>query len=364
MRIIFLGSGRFAMPTLRWLAESDHTVALVVTQPARPSGRGRRIVRTPVQALAEDLGLETIAIQDVNEPESARDLLALDARIGLAIDFGQKIGPALLGGWPGGCLNLHGSLLPRYRGAAPINWAIVNGEERTGCTVFRMVEKMDSIEEANGTILDSASVSDWTALGIEVLNDVAVLSHFSATEGTFDTGTYKISSIIAGELTLARSVYPAGLPGTQSAAVTFRIMRGPKSYDPITNKLTLIVADLITAAEVADDGSPYFADALDAGYSKGQTPTGCPLIAVFADRLILAGQTDFPHLWYASRKGDYLDWSFGRPADDTAQAVAGAATDAGIIGEPLTALVPHSSDYLVLSTISQLWVLRVDPYLG
>lgn len=162
MRIIFLGSGRFAMPTLRWLAESDHTVALVVTQPARPSGRGRRIVRTPVQALADDLGLETIASQDVNEPESVRGLLARDARIGLAIDFGQKIGPALLDGWPGGCLNLHASLLPKYRGAAPINWAIVNGEERSGCTVFRMVERMDA-----GPILTSR----WTDIKPEETAD-------------------------------------------------------------------------------------------------------------------------------------------------------------------------------------------------
>ncbi|MCH9000988.1 MAG: methionyl-tRNA formyltransferase [Planctomycetes bacterium] len=162
MRIIFLGSGRFAMPTLRWLAESDHTVALVVTQPARPSGRGRRIVRTPVQALADDLGLETIAIQDVNEPEFVRGLLARDARIGLAIDFGQKIGPALLDGWPGGCLNLHASLLPKYRGAAPINWAIVHGEERSGCTVFRMVEKMDA-----GPILTSR----WTEIKPEETAD-------------------------------------------------------------------------------------------------------------------------------------------------------------------------------------------------
>ena len=162
MRIIFLGSGRFAMPTLRRLAESDHTVALVVTQPARPSGRGRRIVRTPVQALADDLGLETIAIQDVNEPESVRGLLALDARFGLAIDFGQKIGPALLDGWPGGCLNLHASLLPKYRGAAPINWAIVHGEERSGCTVFRMVEKMDA-----GPILTSR----WTDIKPEETAD-------------------------------------------------------------------------------------------------------------------------------------------------------------------------------------------------
>lgn len=162
MHIIFLGSGRFAMPTLRRLADSDHTVALVVTQPARPSGRGRRIVRTPVQALADDLGLETIAVEDVNEPACFRGLLERGARIGLAIDFGQKIGPALLDGWPGGCLNLHASLLPKYRGAAPINWAIVNGEERSGCTVFRMVDKMDA-----GPILTSR----WTEIKPEETAD-------------------------------------------------------------------------------------------------------------------------------------------------------------------------------------------------
>jgi methionyl-tRNA formyltransferase len=144
MRIVFLASGEFAQPTLRWLAQSGHDVPLVITQPARASGRGRRVTRTPAQALADELGIPVLAVEDVNAADVEARIQALDARLGLVVAFGQKIGPALLGSLPGGCVNLHASLLPKYRGAAPIHWAIVGGETKTGCTVFRIVERMDA----------------------------------------------------------------------------------------------------------------------------------------------------------------------------------------------------------------------------
>ena len=144
MRLVVVASGVFANPTLRWLSHNEHDVPLVVTQPARGSGRGRKLTRTPVRALADELGLETLEAEDVNAPEVVARLRSLDARLGLVIAFGQKLGPKVLGVMPGGCINLHASLLPKYRGAAPINWAIVHGEERTGCTVFRVVERMDA----------------------------------------------------------------------------------------------------------------------------------------------------------------------------------------------------------------------------
>ena len=144
MRIIFLASGTFAQPSLRWLAQSEHDVPLVVTQPARKSGRGRHVTRTPVRAMADDLGLESLEAEDVNASDGLERLQALDADLGLVIAFGQKLGPAVLDAMSMGCINLHASLLPRYRGAAPINWAIINGEERTGCTVFRIVQRMDA----------------------------------------------------------------------------------------------------------------------------------------------------------------------------------------------------------------------------
>ena len=155
MRIIFLGSGAFARPTLNWLAQSEHQVVMVITQPTRPSGRGRRLVRTPTGALADELGLETMETPNVNDSEVLDTLRSLDAHLGLVIDFGQKLGSELLDLTPAGFVNLHASLLPKYRGAAPINWAIINGEERTGCTVFRVVERMDA-----GPVL----ISRWTAI--------------------------------------------------------------------------------------------------------------------------------------------------------------------------------------------------------
>lgn len=153
MRLVFLASGAFARPTLRWLAQSDHEVPLVVTQPARGAGRGKRMTRTPVDALAAELGIESVQVEDVNEPSFISELRSRNVHMGVAIAFGQMLRSELLDCLPGGFINLHASLLPKYRGAAPINWAITRGEERTGCSVFRIVKKLDA-----GPILTSR----WT----------------------------------------------------------------------------------------------------------------------------------------------------------------------------------------------------------
>ena len=155
MRIVLLASGEFAVPTLRWLAQSEHDVPLVITQPSRPSGRGRKITPTPVRVWTDELGLETREVQDINAPDVVRELRDCEAHVGLAIAFGQMLGDDVLSAFPGGCINLHASLLPKYRGAAPINWALIKGEERTGCSVFRIVKKLDA-----GPMLTSR----WTSI--------------------------------------------------------------------------------------------------------------------------------------------------------------------------------------------------------
>lgn len=144
MRVIVLASGAFAEPSIRWLAQSGHEIPLVVTQPSRGSGRGRTPTPTPVKALAESLGLPVVEVENVNTPEFVAQVRGLHARVMLVIAFGQKLGAAFLGASPGGAINLHASLLPKYRGAAPINWAIVRGETQTGCTVFKIVSRMDA----------------------------------------------------------------------------------------------------------------------------------------------------------------------------------------------------------------------------
>lgn len=144
MRMIFLGGGEFGVPSLDWLTQSGHDVALVVTQPARPAGRGQKLLPTPIASLAQRLQLPCLETADVNTPENIRKILALNPQILLTIAFGQKIGTELLH-VPGGLtINLHSSLLPKYRGAAPINWAIINGETETGLTVIEINDQWDA----------------------------------------------------------------------------------------------------------------------------------------------------------------------------------------------------------------------------
>lgn len=132
------------MPTLRWLVRAGHDVALVVSQPARGSGRGRKLTPTPAAQAAAELGLSRLEVENVNDPEVVARLWTCEARVGLVIAFGQKLGDGVMRAFPCGCVNLHASLLPKLRGAAPIQWAIARGEVETGVTVFRIVERMDA----------------------------------------------------------------------------------------------------------------------------------------------------------------------------------------------------------------------------
>ncbi|HEY3243934.1 MAG TPA: methionyl-tRNA formyltransferase [Phycisphaerae bacterium] len=173
MRIVLFASGEFALPTLRWLCSSPYEVARVVTQPDRLSGRGRRPTPTAVRELAEQYHLPVLASEDVNAPAVLDDLARLSARLGLVIAFGQKLGSRLTvraaesastspAVFRCGCVNLHASLLPRHRGAAPVNYAILSGDEETGVTVFRLTERIDAgdILETRRTRIREAETAD------------------------------------------------------------------------------------------------------------------------------------------------------------------------------------------------------------
>jgi methionyl-tRNA formyltransferase len=141
MRIVFLGTGQFAVPALRALVRAGHVVTAVISQPDRPAGRGLRVRSTPVHTAADELGLQHIQAQNVNCLDWQD---AFGAEIGVVVAFGQKIAPAVLQALPRGCVNVHASLLPKYRGAAPIAWAIINGEAQTGVTIFQLDERWDA----------------------------------------------------------------------------------------------------------------------------------------------------------------------------------------------------------------------------
>lgn len=141
MRLVFFGSGAFGLPTLEALAKG-HEVELIVTQPDRPAGRRMQMTRTVIAAFASLRNIPAIQPENVNDPTVVQRIRSLEADAFVVIAFGQKLGTALLQNVF--AINLHASLLPKYRGAAPINWAIINGEEETGVSVIALADRMDA----------------------------------------------------------------------------------------------------------------------------------------------------------------------------------------------------------------------------
>jgi methionyl-tRNA formyltransferase len=144
MRIVFAGSGTFGLPTLRALVEGGQEVVQIVTQPDRPAGRGQTVRVGPIKWFASERNIPLIQPEDINSKPVARRLSTLTPDLLLVIAYGQKIGSELLAMPRHGAVNLHASLLPKFRGAAPINWALIQGELETGLSVIAMVEQMDA----------------------------------------------------------------------------------------------------------------------------------------------------------------------------------------------------------------------------
>jgi methionyl-tRNA formyltransferase len=142
-RIIFMGSPEFALPSLRRLAE-HYPLAGVVTQPDRPAGRGRGLTPPPVKALALQLGLPVIQPERLRQPEAMQQLHAWAPDLIVVAAYGQILRPAVLELPPLGCINVHASLLPRWRGAAPIQAAILHGDAESGATIMRMDAGVDT----------------------------------------------------------------------------------------------------------------------------------------------------------------------------------------------------------------------------
>lgn len=144
MKLVFMGTPDFALPSLRAILRAGHTVHYVVTQPDRPSGRGLKVTRSPVGMLAEEMGLPLLCPERVREPGFLKKMRECDPDAIVVVAFGQKIPGPLLNLPRYGCINVHASLLPKYRGAAPIQWAIMNGETETGVTTIYLDEGWDT----------------------------------------------------------------------------------------------------------------------------------------------------------------------------------------------------------------------------
>lgn len=144
MNLVYLGSGEFGVPCLDALKASGHNLCLVVTQPAKPAGRGGKTQPTPVGQWAQAQGVVFVETESVNKPEVVQRVAACRPEVIVVIAFGQKIGKEVVALPPKGAINVHASLLPKYRGAAPINWAIIRGETRTGNSIITLADKIDA----------------------------------------------------------------------------------------------------------------------------------------------------------------------------------------------------------------------------
>lgn len=183
MRIIYMGTPDFAVPALDALVKAGHAVVAVYSQPPRPAGRGKGLRASPVQTRAEALGIAVRTPLSLRDATVQHDFAALDADVAIVAAYGLILPPAILDAPRHGCMNIHASLLPRWRGAAPIQRAILAGDNVTGVTIMDMAAGLDTgpmrakhvtpIEDKTAGALTAELAQAGATLMIEVLDDLA-----------------------------------------------------------------------------------------------------------------------------------------------------------------------------------------------
>lgn len=166
MRIIYAGTPEFAVPALQGLMDAGHDIVMVLTQPDRPAGRGMQLKASPVKQLALQHGLRVYQPESLKSPEVQAEVAAVNADVMIVAAYGLIIPTAVLNMPSKGCYNIHGSLLPRWRGAAPIHRAILAGDDQTGVTIMEVVPKLDA-----GNMISKWSVAITEADTTQTLHD-------------------------------------------------------------------------------------------------------------------------------------------------------------------------------------------------
>jgi methionyl-tRNA formyltransferase len=235
-----MGTPDFAVGTLKGLLESEHEVVAVVTQPDKPKGRGKAMQFTPVKEVAVQAGIPVLQPRRVRDAESLEQLAALQADVMVVVAFGQILPKEILTMTPYGCINVHASLLPKYRGAAPIQWAVIDGEKESGVTTMQMDEGLDTgdmllkrvvpldQEETGGSLFDK--LSDVGAeLLLETLKGLKEGSILPVKQGDSPTDYAKMLKKDMGEI-----------DWTRPAVTIERLIRGlnpwPSAYTHLNGK--------------------------------------------------------------------------------------------------------------------------------
>ena len=254
MRIIFMGTPDFSVGTLEALVEAGHEVCLVVTQPDKPKGRGKEMQYTPVKEAALKHRIEVYQPRRIREAECVEKLRQYNADIMVVIAFGQIIPKEILEMVPYGCVNVHASLLPKYRGAAPIQWSIIDGEAVTGVTTMQMDEGLDTGDmllktevpitaEETGESLHDKLAKAGAALCVETLAKLQEGSIVPEKQGESPTAYAKMLDKKLGNI-----------DWTKSAVEIERLVRGLNSW-PIAYTYWNKKVVKIWKASVTDENS-------------------------------------------------------------------------------------------------------------
>jgi len=235
LRIIFMGTPEFAVPSLNILVENGYDVVAVITAPDKPSGRGQQLQPSDVKVAAEKHGLKVLQPTNLKAPEFIEELRGLNANLQIVVAF--RMLPEIVWSMPEiGTFNLHASLLPQYRGAAPINWAIINGEKETGVTTFFLKHEIDT-----GSILFQEKET------IAPSDDVGTLYERLMTKGAglvlktvkaIESGNYKaMPQNETGELKHAPKVFRSDIDWNKNAVDVVNYIRGMNPVPGTTTRI-------------------------------------------------------------------------------------------------------------------------------
>ena len=255
MKIIFMGTPDFSVGTLEALVEAGHEVVLVVTQPDKPKGRGKEMQFTPVKECALKHNIPVFQPRRVREAECIEELKKYNADIMVVVAFGQILPKEILEMTPYGCINVHASLLPKYRGAAPIQWAIIDGEEVTGVTTMQMNEGLDT-----GDMLLKTEISiDAKETGGSLFDKLADAGAKLCVETLIGLEEKRITPVPQGDATTSYAKMIdkklGDIDWTQSAVAIERLIRGltpwPSAYTNWQGKV-MKIWDAEVAAGASD----------------------------------------------------------------------------------------------------------------
>lgn len=261
MRIVYFGSADFGIPSLEAIKESGHDLVGVFTQPAHPAGRGRKVRKTAVALWCRAHRIGCTEAEDINSPEMFEKVAACYGDLLVVIAFGQKIGTKVIDWHAKGAINVHGSLLPKYRGAAPVNAAVVNGDTETGVSIITLADRMDA-----GFVLGQAKCEITVDDTARTLHDkLANLSPLLLLEviGRIASGTAVYNEQDEDKVTYARKMKKAnGYIDWSKPAVTIRdFVHGLWSWpgaqtDYVSQATGKCIRVTIAKAKVVDSAQP------------------------------------------------------------------------------------------------------------